>query len=369
MITFYLLFGIVYAAVIVSLSAGWKPFSKGSNQLEKYETVTIIVPFRNEETNLNRIFESIIGLEYRPVQVIFVNDKSEDKGKAILEQLIGQNQDLDIDFQLLENSGTGKKEAVLTALTNAFGNYIFTTDVDCTLPKYWIEILLNQLSKTNVKMTAGPVMCLGGKNFFDHFQQIEWASIVLVTQTGFELGNPIMCSAANMAYKKDAFSEIDPYKGNLKHLSGDDEFLLKKMIAKYGVDAVSYIPHNLVWTQAQKSWKDLISQRIRWVSKWKLHDSIFHSLISFGPWAIQVIFLLSFLLFFQGLVGYMVFAFLWISKFIVERKALSKVLLSFQINHGPLAYFLTSMIHPFYLFCIGIGSLFGKYEWKGRSSS
>jgi poly-beta-1,6-N-acetyl-D-glucosamine synthase len=369
MVTFYLLFGIVYGVLILILSGFWKPDTLTAYKGGSKASVTVIIPFRNEEINLARLFNSIKNLTYRPFQVIFVNDRSHDKGRGILEDLMEQNCDFDIQFVMLDNEGEGKKEAIKTAMKNAFGSCILTTDADCLLPPNWIETMVAQLSSPKVKMTAGPVMTLGGNNFFDHFQQIEWASILLVTQAGFEWGNPIMCSAANMAYKKSAFEEAKPYEHNLGHLSGDDEFLLKKIHSFYGADAIVYNINNLVWTNPQSSWENLFSQRIRWISKWKLHHSFSHAVFSVLPWLIQTIFISSVILLFMGKTGLFIFGFLWITKISVEQRVLGKVLKSYDISHGALAYFLTSIIHPFYVFFIGLTSLSGKFEWKGRSSS
>jgi poly-beta-1,6-N-acetyl-D-glucosamine synthase len=369
MVTFYLLFGIVYGVLILILSSFWKPDPLSDYKDGSKASVTVIIPFRNEEINLARLINSIKNLTYRPFQVIFVNDRSQDKGSDILEDLIEQNLDFDIHFVMLDNDGEGKKEAIKTAIKSAIGTYILTTDADCLLPQNWIEIMVAQLSSPKVKMTAGPIMTLGGNNFFDHFQQIEWASILLITQAGFEWGNPIMCSAANMAYKKSAFEEAKPYENNLGHLSGDDEFLLKKIHSLYGADAIVYNINNLVFTNPQSSWKNLFSQRLRWISKWKLHHSVSHVVFATLPWLIQTIFISSVILLFSGKTGLIVFSILWITKVSVEQRVLGKVLKSYGISHGALAFFLTGIIHPFYVFFIGLGSLSGKFEWKGRSSS
>lgn len=369
MVTFYLLFGIVYGLLLVGLSKTWKPFPVMASEQVNSGSVTIIVPFRNEEQNLNLLFDSIERLNFRPIQVIFIDDDSEDRGKEILNRLIDQNEDEDLQFQILKNFGKGKKEAVHTALRSAFGEFIFTTDADCILPKFWVETMLNQLSRPNTKMTAGPVITLGSKTFLETFQQVEWASILLVTKAGFEWKNPIMCSAANMAYRKAAFQELAPYDDNMHHLSGDDEFLLKKMVKKFGPEAVTYTSGNLVWTKPQTSWRDLFSQRIRWISKWRLHKSFHHAVFTLAPMLFQLVFISSFGLIIKGETGFYTLLVLWLAKFLMEWKVLAGVLRSFEIRHPSLIYFLTSILHPFYVFCIGFGFLFGNFNWKGRSSS
>jgi cellulose synthase/poly-beta-1,6-N-acetylglucosamine synthase-like glycosyltransferase len=178
-----------------------------------------------------------------------------------------------------------------------------------------------------------------------------------------------MCSAANMAYRKKAFLEVEGYEGNEALLSGDDEFLLKKMVHTYGVDAVVYLNQNLVFTQPQASWASLFSQRIRWASKWKSHQSLAHVLSAVFPVAVQLVFLSSFFLLFLGIPGVLVFASIWILKFYFETYTLGNVLRNFGIRPHIIWFLMTGIVHPMYVLVSAFGTLFVKFEWKGRYSS
>ncbi|MCH6198788.1 glycosyltransferase [Aquiflexum sp. LQ15W] len=369
MLTFYLLFGIVYGLLLLLLHKIWKQKRRIFPKFREPELVTILIPYRNEEQKIPTLFGQLSGLSQRPLQLVFINDHSEDAGKKKLDELIESLSDEQLDVFSLEGEGEGKKAALKTGINKAFGGIVLTTDADCFLPKNWVEEMIRPFSDESIKMVAGSVLPKGDIGFFEQFQQIEWASILLVTQAGFHLGSPIMCSAANMAYRKSAFLEVEGYQGNEDFLSGDDEFLLKKMVNKFGPESVVYLQESLVYTQPQGSWKALFSQRIRWASKWKSHKSLSHALASVLPVAVQVAFLLSFSLLFMGIPGMLVFAAVWILKIYFETKVLGNVLRSFGIRPHWIWFLFTGIGHPVYVLVSAFGALFVKFEWKGRYSS
>ena len=368
MAIFYLLIGILYLAALFGLLSLWTKQQFLEQKINLKKKVSILVPFRNEQKNLPQIFESICSLSYRPVEVIFIDDHSQDSGGQILEFLIHESSNSRITISIIPNSGMGKKAAIETGVRVAGGEIIFTTDADCFLPKNWIEEKLGYFEDTKVKMVAGPVMTKDKNGFFYRFQQIEWASILLVTKGGFQLGSPIMCSAANMAYRKRAFFEVDGYNGNDHVLTGDDEFLLKKITKRYGRGAAVYQNHyhGLVLTQPQESWNGLFAQRSRWASKWRMHGNLSHLLTAVVPVLLQMVFLSSLILLFQGKLSLLLFFFLWLFKIGAERFVLGKVLSDFRIKHHFINYSLTSVIHPVFVIITVITTFFSTSKWKGR---
>jgi poly-beta-1,6-N-acetyl-D-glucosamine synthase len=369
MLTFYLLFGILYGLLLVLLGKIWMGKPQVFPENREAELVTLIVPYRNERHNIPIIFPQILGLSHRPLQVIFINDQSGDDGKELLGELIKSNSNEYLEILSLDSIGVGKKAAIKPGIQNAIGSLILTTDADCFLPSDWVEQMILPFEDKNTMMVAGPILPIGDRGFFQNFQQIEWASILLVTQAGFHLGSPIMCSAANMAYRKSAFLEVEGYLGNENLLSGDDEFLLKKMLKRFGPDAVVYRKENLVFTLPQLSWNALFSQRFRWASKWKSHQSFVHILAALFPVAVQLIFLSSFYLLFLGIEGSLVFGLIWVLKIYFETRTLGKVLREFGVLPKTRWFLLTAIVHPIYVLVSAFGALFVKFEWKGRYSS
>lgn len=371
MLTFYLLFAILYWGMFSGLRKLWEgKKNPDPNFIQKENPqVSILVPFRNEAQNLPAIFHGIISLQYRPLQVLWIDDHSEDEGLKILNALTDKFGFEEIEIEIFKNKGIGKKMAVQTGIERAFGDIILTTDADCFLPNDWVENKLKGFSDPKVMMVAGPVISQKSKGFFSVFQQIEWSSIILITKVGFELQAPLMCSAANMAYRKKAFVEVDGYNGNLDQLSGDDEFLLKKISKRFGIDSVCFMTDNLVMTKPHATWGSLFSQRVRWSSKWRSHTSLAHMAASILPVLIQLVFISSICLIWKGKIGIFLFLILWMSKILAERKVLGEVLETYGIKFATWNYVLTGIIHPFYVLVSAIGGIFGKFEWKGRKSS
>ena len=328
------------------------------------------MPFRNEKENIPQIFKSILTLRYSSFEVIFIDDHSQDEGVHLLESLIQKSSDSQIAISIIPNKGIGKKAAIETGVRIAEGEIIFTTDADCVLPKNWIDNKLQCFEDTKVQMVAGPVMTIDKKGFFYKFQQIEWASILLVTKGGFQLESPLMCSAANMAYRKSAFDDVGGYKGNDHVLTGDDEFLLKKIIKRYGSEAAIYqnSHQDLVFTQPQDTWEKLLVQRGRWASKWRMHGNMSHLLSAMAPVFLQLVFLSSWILLFQGKLSLSGFLLLWTFKMVSERFALGKVLSDLHIYPHFTYYLLTSFLHPFFVLLTVIFTFFGPGKWKGRAT-
>lgn len=368
MLSFYVFFGILYALLLRGLGKSWRWETSGIRKEETPTDVSIVVAYRNEAKNLGNLIDSVLSLTHRPLELVMVNDHSEDGGKMLVDAYRTKLLETEIRLVSSDNIGFGKKAAVTHGVEIAGGEVILTTDADCELPTQWVELMLAAFAEEEVHLVAGPVISSGQAGFFERFQQIEWASILLVTQAGFLLGNPIMCSAANMAFRKSAFQQVNGFQGNDHIPTGDDEFLLKKFVRQFGAGSTKYLAHSaaLVKTQPHVGWSALFSQRIRWASKWRHHGSITHMLAAVFPAAVQLVWLVSCLLLQQGWKGILVFCFIWILKISYEKMALGKVLKGLSIPIPSTGFWITSIIHPWYVLITAVGTLFVNYTWKGR---
>ncbi len=179
-----------------------------------------------------------------------------------------------------------------------------------------------------------------------------------------------MCSGANLGYRKSAFLEVNGYDQNREHLSGDDEFLLKKISAQFGGESCVYLPFstNLVMTQPQPDLAALLSQRIRWAGKWRTHQELTHAFSAVISVFTQLIWFGSLVLLGFGLPGILTFSVVWIGKILTEKTTLGKVLGNLNLQHSPLDFIKTGVLHPFYALTVAVGALRGKFVWKGREN-
>jgi len=333
--------------------------------------VSLVIAIRNEQANLAALFAQLNQLNYPQLEVLLVDDQSEDGSVALLQQAAEQAQAAGRHWQVLQSTGSGKKAAISTALAVARGELIVTTDADCGFSPDWISGLIAPFYDQNIQLVAGPVMTTPHPHYyFSAFQQVEWSSILLVTHMSFRTGVPFMCSAANMAYRKAAFEAVNGYTGNGQYLSGDDEFLLKKITKKYGKTAFRYLNSQklLVRTMPQPHWKAYLTQRARWASKWRLHN-LGHILLALVPFALQLSFLASPFLLWLGTAGALTFVLLWACKWVAEYLVVRPILRSFGYGLTLSGSLFTCVIHPIYAMATAIWTLSGRWEWKGRKQT
>jgi cellulose synthase/poly-beta-1,6-N-acetylglucosamine synthase-like glycosyltransferase len=366
MLSFYLIWSTCYLILLWLLSRTWTlddfkaPFTKNAFK------VSLLIPFRNEIENLPSLVFEIQKLQSSVHEVILVDDHSEDGSGEFLENAF---QGL-ANIAVLKNKDFGKKGALSLGVSIASGEIICCSDADCRFNENWVESITKPFESESVQLVAGPVISSSGISFFSGFQQIEWGSILLVTNYFFSKSNPLMCSAANMAYRKSAFEAVNGYEGNLDHPSGDDEFLLKKIAGKFPDGSCVYVkqPEALVYTESQKNWSGLVQQRMRWASKWRAHQAITHSFSAIFSFMIQLVWVASFLLLFQGVFGMIGFLMVWIVKIFAEQYALAQPLKTYLIRQKPINFIVTSFIHPIFVLIVGFAALRGKFSWKGRSN-
>lgn len=366
MLSFYLIWSTCYLILLWLLSRTWRLEDVKVPSAKNDFKVSLLIPFRNEIGNLPSLVNEIQKLQPSIYEVILVDDHSEDGSRKFLENSF---QDL-TNIKIFKNKGFGKKEAVSLGVSIASGEIICCSDADCRFNENWIENITMPFKFESVQLVAGPVISSSATSFFSSFQQIEWGSILLVTNYFFTKSKPLMCSAANMAYRKSAFEEVNGYQGNLDYSSGDDEFLLKKIAEKFPEGSCVYVKKAgaLVYTESQKNWSALVQQRIRWASKWRAHRSVKHAFSAILSFLTQFVWLASFLLLFQGVPGMIVFLIVWILKVLAEQNALAHPLKTYLIRQKQLNFIGTSFVHPIFVLTVGFAALRGKFCWKGRSN-
>lgn len=329
-----------------------KANEKANNQTgEKYQSkcISVIIPFRDEEDNLQELIKSIQQLSKQPLEFIWVNDHSTDKSVSILETTL-PNQNHTILH--LPDELTGKKNTLSFGISKAKGEYILTWDADITVRSNFFQQLekyvINTLSILPVEMNLA--------NQKTAFFAIEFEFLNQLNYAVFGLKRPILANGANLLFNKSAFNNLQPYQSNLNIASGDDQFLLKQFTENK--QPISYLRDNslTVTTKTPKTINQCLNQRIRWASKTqKVNDHLANVIGGLG-----MAYHFSPILFLSLSLNYFLIPFLFKAIFdfiILEQK--------FNLRNifNTLIF---SAVYPFYIVTLGIASLFTKVEWKDR---
>jgi cellulose synthase/poly-beta-1,6-N-acetylglucosamine synthase-like glycosyltransferase len=369
LILVFLILLFYYSYFLVSILIGLLKLKPVLKKEPVPEFVSIIIPFRNEEDNILLNLQSIESQNYpkEKFEVIYIDDSSTDNSLKILKSSI-KNENIKV-FSLPENRGetAGKKRAVNYGIENSRGEIIVTTDADCIHSHEWLVNLLSALDdKTG--FISGPIEFINEKNIFTEIQQIEFAGLILTGAGLIQMKRPVICNAANIAYRKSVFEKLNGFQDHLHISSGDDAFLMQKIHkdGKYGVkfclnkDAV-------VKTKSAGSIQRFYQQRKRWASK-----NIYYSdrkliikliLIFFFYLSLVIQFLSGFLV--SKIFFFLLFYSLFI-KFLLEFLILkmgNKIL----FPGLKLRYFLLAELFQIpYILLSGVAGLFGNFTWKER---
>jgi poly-beta-1,6-N-acetyl-D-glucosamine synthase len=296
-------------------------------------------------------------------EVIIVNDHSTDTTvEQATRSLVGIE---NARLLNLPEGKAGKKAALQFGITEARFEIIATTDADCTLSKNWLTCVASYFSSPETKMLIGPVRLQGSEAFFGNLQVAEFIGITGTTAAAVGLGHPIMCNGANLAFRKETFTSVGGYDDNMAVASGDDEFLMRKIVQRFpdGVRFLNYF-EAVVSTGAQKDFREFIQQRIRWAGKWKHNSDAVARLVAVFILASQVSFfgllimnlispgtaiaLLTLKIFLEGVFVY------WVGRFLDHRLHV-------------FTFIILQIIYPVYVVFVGVYSLVAPYRWKGRN--
>ena len=176
----------------------------------------------------------------------------------------------------------------------------------------------------------------------------------------------LLASGANLLFSKRAFTEVDPYNNNRGVSSGDDMFLLHSFKLQNKGIVLSYDKGLWVETYAQKSIKNAIDQRIRWLSKMKKlkRDTSFK--IGLAASAFHLLLLSSLLLSYFFPYGLLIFLFFILIKVNVQFTLMQKVSSYEGERIGYIRTFLFEIVYLFALPFLVFLSIFRNPKWKGR---
>jgi cellulose synthase/poly-beta-1,6-N-acetylglucosamine synthase-like glycosyltransferase len=334
---------------------------------------SIIIPARNEEKNIGLCLDTIFTQDYPPdlFEVIVINDHSTDQTENIIRSLQKEHPQLRLlnlaDHINGKQLNAYKKKAIEFAISQSNGNWIVTTDADCSVGNKWLSMYDAFIQQNDPVFVAAPVMFTNDKSFLTTFQLLDFISLQGITAAAVSAGYHTMCNGANIAYRKDVFYEAGQFKGIDDVASGDDMLLMYKIKQKYPRQ-IGYLftREAIVLTEPMKDWKSFLNQRIRWASKTGNYQDkgIF--------WTLALVYAVNFLL--LALLCWSPFVAKGFNNWLLLLLAKTLIELSFMV---PVARFynevktlvwfpLVQVFHMVYTVIAGWLGKFGTYQWKGR---
>ncbi len=351
----------IYCVWLLVMLISWHYISAKPSS-ESNLSFSILVPFRNEQENLSTLIYSLSNLDYHQNQyeVILINDHSEDDFESQLKTIPANFKVIN-----LPADKSGKKAALSFGVDHSKYDQIVTTDADCIVPSKWLKQFSSFFSNNHIKMVFGSVAFRSRQSIFHKLQEIEFAPLIGVGAASLNLGLPTMCNGANLAFRKEIFYEVGGYVGNENIASGDDEFLLSKIIKQYP-RGVRFAKGNFstVDTRPSQSLNNLFHQRKRWASKWSANNNWFKSGLAILIFLTSLSSVLGAAILISNL-NFIILG-LILFKVVLDGLFICQILKSMNKSFNFLIFILMQMIYPIYVLIFGITANIGSYQWKGR---
>lgn len=368
MILFYIVIAVFagYSLLILYYWLSWRsiPVYKPSLTSPQIK-ISVIIAARDEEENIGNLLQALQAQTYPAalVEIIVVDDHSGDATAAIVRQYANVRL-----LQLKEDSiNSYKKKAIETGIGAATGDFIVTTDADCTPPPRWLALIAAFKEEKNAVFIAAPVSISNNSSVVQIFQSMDFMVLQGITAAAVYRKNMSMCNGANLAYERKAFFAVHGFSGIDAIASGDDMLLMHK-IAKQNPGKVHYLKSKevIVITEPVKTWKAFFNQRIRWASKAGTYDDKRITAVLLLVYLFNLSFL-AMLVAACWLPGYLIFLVgLWVAKTAIEYPFFISLARFFNKRWAIPLFFFFQPLHIFYTILSGFLGQFGNYEWKGR---
>jgi cellulose synthase/poly-beta-1,6-N-acetylglucosamine synthase-like glycosyltransferase len=375
-------------------------------QFNNKTSLSIIIPARNEEANIENCIQSILQNNYPTAlfEIIVVDDHSEDNTASIVKKYEQQNVKLiSLKDFVADKINSYKKKAIEVAIAKASSTLIITTDADCIVPTTWLQTIASFYEEKKPAFIAAPVLIDTSYPSLAHthkenakgsdlghpstrsgegkgvriFQSLDFMTLQGITAAVVHKKQMTMCNGANMAYEREAFYEVGGFGGIDNIASGDDMLLMHKIYKQYP-NRVLFLKSKeaIVKTAPVNTIKQFFNQRIRWASKADKYDDkrILPVLILVYFFNILMLLLQLIAIFNNCTISilntqYSILSlWLWmlLFKIVVELFFLFPVA-SFFGKKSMLWFFpFLQPFHIFYTIIAGWLGKFGKYTWKER---
>jgi cellulose synthase/poly-beta-1,6-N-acetylglucosamine synthase-like glycosyltransferase len=298
-----------------------------SHRLEWYKDsplappITIIAPAHNEEGSIRVAVRNLLELEYPQLEVIVVNDGSEDRtleemrkefrlrpvravyipdAKSAPVRGLYRSQ---LNASLLvvdKEAGGSKADAVNAGLNAATSPYVCIVDADSVLERdALLRIMVPIMADPKLVVAVGGIIRVlngseikGGhlqrvrlpRKSIEVIQVIEYLRAFLIGREAWGQGNMLMIiSGAFGVFRTDLVRAVGGYRSQAIGEDFDLVARLHRLLLDRGVDyRIHFVPDPMCWTEVPSDLKSLGRQRARWQKGlldvlWPNRDMLFRS--------------------------------------------------------------------------------------------
>ena len=217
----------LYLLLITAFSIGL--FRKPIQTQTGYPSVAVIIPARNEETNIDACLQALSEQTYpsEHLEIITVNDQSSDDTPNRIQNWARSIPNLQMVSVEQQDYVCPKKNALWQGIKNSQSEIILTTDADCRPGPNWVASTIRQFApQVGMVISHAPLHANGMSSL------LELQSLIVSTLAAGSagMGFPLTGTGRNLAYRRKAFDDVNGFE-HIGHIIGGDDVLLLRKIA------------------------------------------------------------------------------------------------------------------------------------------
>jgi cellulose synthase/poly-beta-1,6-N-acetylglucosamine synthase-like glycosyltransferase len=258
---------------------------------------SLLIPCYNEESILETAINGIKRLNYKDIEILYINDGSKDNTLKMLNDFLIlekcerkpngylESERVNDFYQssiyhnvyVIDKVNGGKADSLNAGTNYASKEYIITLDADSVLDDSALGIVNGHLQKNNVVAAGGTVQILQGRDFQNliskpslslkhiiRFQIFEYLRGFYVYKLSLAKLNALaIISGAFGIFNKEVLNQVGGYR---KTIGEDIDITLRfqEYVLNNPDKKIVYIPEAICYTECPENWLDLFKQRVRW---------------------------------------------------------------------------------------------------------
>lgn len=239
----------------------FKKEEEKSTELKNYPEVSVIIPSYNAERTIQKCIQSVIELDYpkEKLELIVINDGSEDSTEEKIKELIKENKELQI--KLISQENRGKAAALNNALKTAKGELFACLDSDSFVERATLKkmVYVFMTNGDDLKIVIPALKVSTPKNLLQKLQHVEYMISMFLNRILSHLDSNYVAPGPFSLYRKQTVIETGGFDEN--NLTEDQE-IAYRMQSKH--HDIIHCHDAYVHTIAPENLKGLSKQRNRW---------------------------------------------------------------------------------------------------------
>ncbi|HAJ96043.1 MAG TPA: glycosyl hydrolase, partial [Actinobacteria bacterium] len=230
--------------------------------LKENPLISVLIPARNEQDNIKRCINSLIKQDYSNLEILVLDDNSNDMTSAIVEEMAGKDDRIKLYHgKPLARGWLGKSYACQQLSEYANGDYLAFIDADtlhfptsisssvACLLKYRVDAL--SVFAKQIMVTIHERMMIP----FGNFMIMGFMPLALIRKTK----NPLFCTAIGqfILFKKDVYKDI----GGHESVKGEilEDIIISKQVKRCGFRFMIFDGSSNLYCRMYHNFKEVVN--------------------------------------------------------------------------------------------------------------